>query len=196
MIPDYKDLRSELEAEAIVYLQVKQRSTALLSKVRGFTQHEGTKHRYEQRGRGVRDGGFRQMRQEILFSPDEMTSLVGDALIAKLDEMANGLSQQLTEQMLNTVGQECDAVGNSINANGKPFSKDLFLDMIDRTETDFDEKKKPKQSFVLHPEAAKTLIPMAKQWETDPEFVKKHAEIMSRKFEEFRERESRRKLVD
>lgn len=195
MIPDFADLRQELEAEAALYIHIQKRADPLLRQIRSLTQHEGEMHSYVQRGKGLKESGYSAFQHELQFNVDEILSLRDDHRTAKLDEIAKSLRDQMAGSLFSEIQSECDSVGNSVDANGQPLSKELFLEMIRKTETDFDDQKRPNQTLVLHPDMAEKWLPEAKKWEEDPAFVKEHSSILAEKYEAFRERESCRKLV-
>jgi len=195
VIPDFVELRKELELEARLYLHSKGRSDGLFAQMRSRTQHEGKKHSFTQIGVGVVESDYKEFAEKIELTVEETTQLVGDKLRQKLDEIATGMQTQMSKHFFQTFEEQTSKVGNSIDAKGEPFSQELFLAMIEKTEMDFDENKKPRQTLVMHPDMAEKLIPIGEAWEKDPEFQKRHAEILSRKYEDFRARESSRKLV-
>jgi hypothetical protein len=50
--------------------------------------------------------------------------------------------------------------------------------------------------MVLHPVMMETMKKLWAEWETDAAFMKRYNEIIAEKREEWRDRESRRKLVE
>ncbi len=75
-------------------------------------------------------------------------------------------------------------------AGGKPLSQELALQMFEKVEWT------PGSVFLAHPTMAEAMSKQWQEWEKDREFMKKFNAIMSRKKEEWRDRESHRKLVD
>jgi len=64
---------------------------------------------------------------------------------------------------------------------------------------DFDPqtgKPDPEAVYIAHPDTAEWMHRLWQEWEKDGDFMKRVAEIRAKKYEEWRDRESRRKLVD
>ena len=69
------------------------------------------------------------------------------------------------------------------------MTQELALQMFERVEWT------PQSFFVAHPVMAERMGALWKEWEKDRAFMRKFNDLMSRKKEEWRDRESNRKLV-
>jgi hypothetical protein len=58
---------------------------------------------------------------------------------------------QLGRQLFRGLGEITDATGMSIDAKGQPFSIDLFLDLLEKIEFDFDEDGNPIYPTLIVP---------------------------------------------
>ncbi len=88
-------------------------------------------------------------------------------------------------------------VGNQVDAGGAPFSADFYFQLW--LQVDFDELGRPDTAstrMVMHPDMAERVIPVMQQWESDETFQRRYRDLMLRKRDEWRDRESNRKLVD
>jgi hypothetical protein len=93
------------------------------------------------------------------------------------------------------MGKAAESVGNVTRNAGN--LRECFLAMVEKVEMDFDENDNPiHPSIVAGKEVVKELMKLAPEVENDPEFKKKHDEIIERKRLEFHEREAARKLVE
>ena len=70
------------------------------------------------------------------------------------------------------------------------MSQELALEMLERVEW------APKSVLLTHPVMAEALGKQWQEWEKDRDFMKRYNEVMTRKREQWRDRESHRKLVD
>jgi hypothetical protein len=64
---------------------------------------------------------------------------------------------------------------------------------------DFDPltgKPDPEGVYIAHPNTAEWMHRLWQEWEKDGAFMKRVAELRAKKYEDWRDRESRRKLVD
>jgi hypothetical protein len=105
----------------------------------------------------------------------------------------------LHEALFRKHAEVTQRVGNAVDAQGKPFSADLYFEMLEKIQVDFDSWGRPDTSgarLVMHPDMAERVIPMMAQWENDTAFQQRYRDLMIRKRNEWRDRESNRKLVD
>ena len=83
--------------------------------------------------------------------------------------------------------------------DGQPFSADLYFKMLETVQIDFDDYGRPDVSgvrLVMHPDQAQKVQPLMAEWQNDEAFQCRYREIMLKKRDEWRDRESNRKLVD
>ena len=99
--------------------------------------------------------------------------------------------------MFAKVGAAADSVGNVVSAGGE-FSQEHYLELVGMVEVDYDpETREPKNAtMVMHPDTYRKVVPQIQQWEQDPEFQLKLKKVHEKKWLEWRDRESRRRLVD
>lgn len=129
-----------------------------------------------------------QTRVEIKLA--EISELVGDKLLQKLDEIAADMARQASAQFYSQLAEDSEKVGNAFNAGGKPLSQELALQMFERVEWT------PHSVFLANPAMAEAMGKQWAEWEKDRAFMAKFNDLMARKKEEWRDRESNRKLVD
>jgi hypothetical protein len=101
--------------------------------------------------------------------------------------------------LLRKHSEATELVGNQIDAGGQPFSAELYLKMLETVQINFDSQGRPDISsthLVMQPDQAAQVEPLLAQWEVDESFQRRYREIMLKKREEWRDRESNRKLVD
>jgi len=108
-----------------------------------------------------------------------------------LYELATSLVQAFAPEFFKSIGEITDAVGTSLNAEGKPFSFDLLNDMLEKLDIEFDEEGEPVlPTLVMHPMMAERIVNM----NPTPEQEKRHAEIMERKRAEYYAKKRTRRL--
>lgn len=107
--------------------------------------------------------------------------------------------QAMHEMLLRKAGEATERVGNRIDAGGQPFSADLYFKMLETVHIDFDSYGRPDTSgvhLVMHPDQSEHVQLLMTKWQADESFQSRYREIMLKKREEWRDRESNRKLVD
>ena len=122
--------------------------------------------------------------EEVEKMPHE---IVLDKINGVTEEMAGKLKKSAYEQ----IEKSADEVGNVVDADGKPFSIDLLLELLEKIDIDFDEAGNPTLVMV----SGTKLAPSINKVIADPENSRRYHALMERKKEEWRVRESNRKLV-
>ena|SRR2546428_7673980 len=200
MLPDFPKSRHEIQEKLRLrmYLNAQARSpvSSLGSSV---TQHEGTLHSYEQVTRGrprTVTEGFEEINVPIEVKIEDIPELVGEKLVARIDALGEEIARQTSQITFRKMDEVTREAGMSVDAGGPP-TKELWLKMSETMDFDFDpQTKSPNAVFIAHPVMAEAMQKLWSQWEEDRAFMKRYKEILAQKFEEWRDRESRRKLVD
>ena len=117
-------------------------------------------------------------------------------MISKVDAAASEIARQTSRIGYEKIDEAISKGGTRVDAHGQPFSQEMYLEMIDKVEMDFDRNGRPTQTIIAHPIMAKSMIARMEEWEQDEAFQKKYKELLQRKREAFLDRESDRKLVD
>ena len=199
MLPDFPaaKLRMDRAFRGFVRQEVIRRSP-VLGEVSRISQHEGNRWAIGEptaRGEGT---NYRKLEAEFTMSREEMKSGGMEAVRSKYEQVAEVFAEDQTKDMFAKVSAAADSVGNVVRAEGAPLSQEHLLELFERVEADYDpETKEPKNmSFVMHPDMARKVIPKVQEWEKDPEFQKKLKEVHERKYREWLDRESCRRLAD
>jgi len=201
MLPDFPKLRRELDGYAMVKLHVMARQIEpILAEIRGITQHEGDVLAYDQLTQdGVRvvTEGFNEVRVPFETKLEHVPTLMGEKLDAKLWGIAEHIAGQMAGSLRETLNTATREAGTAVAANGAPMSKDLWLQVMERVEMNFDPKTgRPEQVLWAGPQIIEAMQKAWEEWSQDREFMRKYKDLLARKYEDWRDRESRRKLVD
>ncbi|HEV2350394.1 MAG TPA: hypothetical protein VG028_11170 [Terriglobia bacterium] len=197
MLPDIPRTKEEILKKLQLFMHDKVQELWPLAKmIRSVTQHEGQVHSYEQEGGQIVSQGYEEFASPIEVRIDEVPTLVGKCLMEKLSAVAEDIARKQAALFYQRMTEITTAVGNSIDAQGQPLSQDLFLESLARREVDFDSAGRPKGTIVAGPLMAREFEKKLAEWSQDAAFRKRHEAILSQKHEEWRDRESNRKLVD
>jgi hypothetical protein len=167
-----------------------------LAQVRTFTQHEGLNLRYERLQAAPIESGPQRIRIPVELRPEEVPTLVGELFAAKLDGMAKVLVRQEMKHLFDKVEHDSKEVGTALDAGGKPLTGEVLLDALSLAQEEFDEDGRSHSQIVIHPDMAPALKRAGEEIENDPALKQRQEEILERKRNEWRARESNRKLVD
>lgn len=197
MLPDFPRTKGEISSMLLRRFRLQaQRGTPLEHMGTYVTLHEGKGYSYPQEGFGTIADKLEEFQVPVSLNCKDIPNLSFQDIVAKVDRWSEDLRRMLSQQMYAKLDESAEKAGTAIDAGGKEFSQELLLEMFDRVQLDFDAAGKPTQVIVAHPETAAQMQRKWQEWERDPDFMKKFQELMRRKHEEWRVRESNRKLVD
>jgi len=199
MLPDFPELKIRLLRLAWFEHRGHIQADELIGAIRAVPYHEG-------RGftTGDVDGYVEHTEPEIMTFPYEIerSAIIERGLDAFRESLAKATTLQIQamhEMLLRKTAEATERIGNKVDAGGQPFSAELYFQMLETVRIDFDELGRPDISgtrMVMHPDQAEHVRALTEQWEKDESFQQRYRDIMLKKREDWRDRESNRKLVD
>jgi len=115
-----------------------------------------------------------------------------ESLLVAIDDAAEDGLRTIMPRFFEYISRLSDAAGTSTDAKGRPPSLDLFLEMLEKIDIEFEDDGKPiMPTLIMHPDTAQALqkLPPPTQ-----EQKKKLEELMQRKKQEYNDRRRHRKL--
>lgn len=198
MLPDFPELKKQLRLLLRERLrQSFDRQAPVISEVRRFKSHEGDTFTIHRLDGSVTTSSYHRAETEFSIDRRELPTLTPQQLITRVDEAAGKMAEQASKHFFETLNEAVSKAGNVVNAQGQPISPELIFQVLEKIQLDFDEDGKPHGlTMVVGPKLAETLRTLIPKWEADPELNRRYERLMDKKREEWRDRESRRKLVD
>lgn len=198
MLPDFPKEKALLAKFWNEYLIRKNRELlGIFSEITSFTVHEGDRWKIERTDGSQSEQPYEEMSSGFTIDLNEVPNLTPDIIKSKLDAVAEDAARQLSQSIFREIRQATEEVGNTINANGQPFTKEHLLELFEKIETEFGPNGEwIPPSIVMHPDAWKANEEKFKEWEQDKEFADRQTEIINKKREAWHAREALRKLVD
>lgn len=197
MLPDLPGLKRDIQRVLDHYLQKQiEARLGVFNQSSKHTAHEGDRMRIIRSDGSVDDSDFKEASAEFSLKLDEVPRLTINERVAKLDNMAEDIARQVSENLFRSLNDTLNKAGQVIDRHGEPFDADAVFTALENIQLDFDETGLQNQLSIVIPPA---LMPRAKQVfeqiESDPKLRERHKEIIERKREEWRDREVARKLV-
>ena len=198
MLPDFPDFK--LEARKIVNERLRRSfygEAALLSRLRRFMAQEGDSFTVCRADGTTETSRYRQTAAEFSISNQEIATLTPQALAAKLDKVAAEMAAKASRAMFEKLNQITSATGQVVHGQGRPLTWGIFLESFAKMDLEFDERGDLSgMTIVVPPDVWARLREKLPEWDADPEFKRRYGNLMATKREEWRDRESRRTLVD
>ncbi len=143
-----------------------------------------------------REVSFVPVQAKFSIPAAELPTLTLEQVAAKIDQAAKQMAKQQHERILKEFTRAVQAVGNELDAKRQPFEPEHILKNLERLHIDFDQSGNARlPKLIVHPDMEPRAKRVLERLEMDPVLRKRLAEIIAMKREEWRARESRRKLV-
>lgn len=197
MLPDYPEIKEKLSKLLMRRFTVT--AKGIMGSPLGLKTRqifEGDRHRIQRDDGSVDDNPFRETSVETKINLKEFEEMSQEDIIKKLADLSYELGDKQSESFFEMMSRITEETGNVATANGKPFSIELFLKGLETIEIDFKPDGEPiLPTIIAGKELIKTIKEVLPQLDSNPEYKKRHEEIMERKRQEWRARENSRKLV-
>jgi len=157
--------------------------------------HEGNRMRIVRANGSVDETKLKEASGEISLKVGDIPALTLKERIAKLDKIAEQMADQIATHSLKTLSEGLDKAGQVVDRKGKPFDAEAIFEVLEKLQIEFDESGKCDLTILIPPALTPRAEELVRLLETDKNLQKRHADIMERKREEWRDREAARKLV-
>lgn len=199
MLPDFREVKEKLQRSVMLRLraQVKKRDP-VLAMIRTVRQHEGRRHVYATDEGRQRSTDYQPVIAEITINQHETVEWGMDEIVRRVDGMAEQMIGQIVPTIFATLRESTHETGHVVDAGGKPFSFEMFLEAIEKVQIDFDEQSGQARlpTMVVDPKLGERIRTLLPDWEGNEEYKRRMTEVLERKKAEWNDREGDRKLVD
>ena len=198
MFPDYPNVKKKVDnlMRSHITEQVFRRSP-IFSQVRRVRQHEGSRGTYEEVDGKEHQIEYEEMGAAFSLTQDEMRRGSFQDIVLKFEEMAATFAEAQSRMMFAVISNAAESAGNVVDAKGE-LTKETFLEMRRTMPLEFNPRTGEARypTMVLHPNTWDKIKNDVESWGEDPEFLADLAAIEQEKGLHWRDRESRRRLVD
>lgn len=197
MLPDFVVLKSEINEILNLFMvkRFKYYSTGIqdIPKEQLF---EGTGMAIRRSSGEIDESDFFQSSIEFSVSFDEVPNLSLNDVLARLDNAAKEMADKVQKTFYLKMNEDLDRLGRTVDHKGKPFSAETILEALESIQIEFnsDGKHNDLQIYIA-PQLEEAAKKAFSDLETDPTLKKRHEELMMLKREDWRARETSRRLV-
>ncbi len=139
---------------------------------------------------------FKKAGDKIRIDYVEVETMTHDKILKKFDIIAKNIAEQQRMSFYKEFERVTKKTGNITDLKGKGLTPDSFFDTLKKIWIDFDENGNPiLPTFTGNEKAIIKIKEVLKQIDNDPKLSEKNKQLIIRKKEEWRDRESNRKLV-
>lgn len=198
MLPDFPEFKTEIHKRfRSRYQEYVNSQVPMMTVGRKRYIHEGDRYTYSTVDGKIVDGTPKLVESAFSVSIEQVPSLGMQEIWHTITEPAEDMAKQMSQHLMEVMDNAVAASGNVVNAEGKEFSPDLLLQVMSKIHIEFDSEGHPLLPTLLaHPELAAFIQRNKHKWEQDAGFDRRWDELILKKREEWRDRESNRALVD
>jgi hypothetical protein len=196
MLPQLTKARalvSELGNEALFDGMYK--AGPLLLEISSFQQHEGKAGSFQVASGEIENIDFKKESVEMTSSAEPGRGKSLKDILAVMAKGGADMGAKLQDNIVKGVEAATEKVGNVVTIKNGVITPEAFLEMMEKVEIDFDESGQSQSSWFLPPETAAELEKNYQTWQQDPRLKAKLAEVERKKKEQFRARETNRRLA-
>ena len=139
----------------------------------------------------VNKSNLKEVQSKLTVDSAEFEKMNHEMVLNKINHIAEDMAGKMKKSFYEQIEKSASEVGNVVDAGGEPFSIDLLLKMLEKMDIDFDEAGNPTFMMVAGPKLQSSINKAL----ADPKNSRRYHALMERKKEEWRARESNRKLV-
>lgn len=126
----------------------------------------------------------------------EAENLTGGRWLQTLNELADGLAQDMATKLHESLAATLDREGRTINGNGRGFSPDILFEVFQSLDIDFDVNGRPRMPTIsIHPNQQSALLAVFAEIDADPAKLERWRDLFLTKWMDWRDREASRRLV-
>ena len=196
MLPDFVEVKQKLQ----IQLDKKLRQANLwhlgpLANIRESVVFEGNRTVLIRADGSVEEQKAEAAVASIEVESAEVEEMTAEKILDKVDGAAEKIAQQQANTFYRYIDKLAEEVGNVVSARGDSFTIEGYFEMLEKMEIDFDEAGNPELPCVVTSSGQHSVVERVLEDLEVPENKIRFNEIIKDKREEWRARESNRKLV-
>jgi hypothetical protein len=196
MLPDFPKLKERLLIEhSAAFKRQTDSQMPIMSKVKSIPNHEGHCFSIERTDDVIERQEFVAMRIPIVISRQMSFPDTVDQIGQRMRDLSSNVAQQMESLFQTRFEETMKEVGNAVDMQGAPFTLEAFFDMMDRVDIDFDTFGMPEWPEIHPPAMREVLRQQIGRLSTESKLRERADSILKKKREDWRDRESRRRLV-
>jgi hypothetical protein len=196
MLPDFPKLKERLLIEhSAKFKRQTDSQMPIMSKIKSVPSHEGHCFSIERTDGVVERQDFIEMQVPIVISRQLSFPDTIDQIAQRTRELSSNVAKQMELLFQTRFEETMKEVGNAVDMQGAPLTFETFLDMLDRVDMDFDNFGMPEWPEIHPPAMREVLRQQSVRLSTESQLRERAESILKKKREDWRDRESRRRLV-
>ncbi|MFG3449580.1 hypothetical protein ACGFZ3_13445 [Stenotrophomonas sp. NPDC047960] len=197
MLPDLRKVKAELQK---VHMQtisaLAQKQLGAFSDIPRHIIHEGDSMVTLRADGTSEQSGMSTVSAESSIDAGRVAKITADERYEILADLARRMAEGMATQLYGELNRTLEDAGQVVEGKGKGFTPELFLEVLEKIEMEFDDAGQMKNMrLVMHPDSKLDFAKVQRQLDTDPGLQQRYNDIMQRKREAYYAREAARELV-
>lgn len=197
MLPDFPALKAELAREHRRKIEADMDAQMpIVSKIRSVRFREGNGFSFERHDEVIETQEFQDVKIPVQVSTRLEFSETVQELKQQVRNVATDMAAYLETMLLQTVERTSKEVGTAMDMNGQPFTLESYLDSLEKIDINFDSFGMPEfPTPVCTQSLWQQMQAEFERFKTSSVLRDRAESIMQQKRKDWRDRESRRRLV-
>lgn len=196
MLPDYPKAKNKFREKYHESMRnLMERQASIIEGVPKYIVHEGDGDEIARRDGSKEQTNLQRAEAATEFSDEEIQELTPQKVFDKFSKMALDLGDQQAKIFINALEKATTKSGNVVDGKDKKI-EESFLEMLETIWINFDENGNPELPTILTgTKNSESFYKAIQNIDDDPRLARRKKEILSKKKQEWRDREADRKLV-
>jgi hypothetical protein len=197
MLPDYPKIKEKLLKLYANQITENSEKSNLFKEIQKSILHEGDKVIIVREDGSTEESILKTEQVSIQIPEEYITQGNHEKINEILLEAAVEMEKKKTKSIYASLTDTANSIGNVINVNGMALNPDHIYELFEKIQLNFDkdDNNESGYKFYCHPNTVETLKEVFQIIESDPIQEQRFSELMARKKEQWRVRETNRKLV-
>lgn len=197
MLPDFPALKAQLAREHRRKVEAEiDAQMPVVSRIRSVRFHEGNGFSFERHDEVIETQEFKDVKIPVQVSARLEFSETVQELKQQVRNVATDMAAYLETLLFQTVERTSKEVGTATNMNGQPFTLESYLDSLEKIDINFDSFGMPEfPTPVCAPSLWKKMQAEFERFKSSSVLRDRAESIIGQKWKDWRDRESRRRLV-
>ena len=198
MLPDFPVEKAKLNALWLRYLESRLNDClGFFADIPYFSIHEGDQTRSIRADGSIDEFDYQSIQSMLSVHWAEVPHLTREEIRERMDRVAQEMAQKISRSYYATLDHVTEQTGQVIDASGRQFSKDMFLQALQSVDIAFDDRGEPiMPTLVMHSQLLGPLRDEIAAWKQDADLSAQVDHIIEQKRQKWLAREGSRKLVD
>ena len=194
MLPEFPEIKRAFSTRIIRKFESKRAETIhIFDRAPKIILHEGTRLVMVNESGAEQEIEMKLLSVQFSFSDEELAGMTTEQIHKRFEEAAEEMGRQQLGLAYDEINR---SVTNVVDSRGQQLGPEHILQALEKMQMDFDGQGRPKlPTFVTHPDQFDRYKEAIENVKSTPQLRARFDEVIALKKEEWRARESSRKLV-